>query len=88
MVDFFWGVHHFSAQHYGVLRLYQNFSNLKNSNFSKKQDRLFCWVIGGIMVMLAEIIHGSSYLQEEKIIPVITSTRLFEGIIYFKILGF
>ena len=87
LIDFFWGAHHFAAQHYGVLRIYQNVWKKESSKLSRIQDRFFCWGIGGIMVILAEILHGSSYLQEKNLIPFPISTWFFEKISLLKILG-
>ena len=39
MVDFIWGTHHFAAQHYGVLRLYENVYEKKSTSFSKNEDK-------------------------------------------------
>ena len=87
IIDFFWGAHHFAAQHYGILRIYQNFSKNKVSNFVKIEDRIFCWGVSGLIVILAESIHGTSYLQEKNILPLSISNWLFQEIIFLKILG-
>ena len=69
MLDFFWGMHHFAAQHYGILRLFQHMKNHSSLNSSKLHDRLFCWGIGFILVLIAELLHGVSFLQEKEILP-------------------
>tara|TARA_B100000945_G_C20397209_1_gene605459 strand:+ start:310 stop:1554 length:1245 start_codon:yes stop_codon:yes gene_type:complete len=69
LLDFFWGMHHFAAQHYGILRLFQNMENHSSSNSSKLHDRLFCWGMGFILVLIAELLHGVSFLQEKEILP-------------------
>ncbi len=87
LIDFVWGAHHFAAQHFGILRIYQNVLKKESSKFLKNQDRIFCWGIGGIMVIVAEIIHGTSFLQEKKLIPVNNSILLLDEILFLKILG-
>ena len=82
-LDFAWGFHHFAAQHYGVLRLYQHHSNPKFSKLTKKMDGFYCWVVGGLMVILAELLHGTSYLQEKQILPLINSIWFLEEEISF-----
>ena len=87
MIDFAWGVHHFAAQHYGILRLYDQIWNPRTYKLAKKQDRIFCWGVGGFMVILAELLHGTSYLQERQIIPILSSDLFFFEISFFQRLG-
>jgi len=87
LIDFIWGTHHFSAQHYGIMRLYQNVYNKKSSVFSKNEDRFFCWGVGGIMVIIAEILHGASFLQNRNFIPLPSSLSSFENFLFLKIIG-
>ena len=47
LLDFAWGVHHFAAQHYGILRLYHHCYNPQSAASAEKQDRIFCWGVGG-----------------------------------------
>ena len=37
MIDFAWGAHHFAAQHYGILRLYQYLQKEKSTPSTKKK---------------------------------------------------
>ena len=69
LLDFFWGMHHFAAQHYGILRLFKNRLNPSNANSSRLHDRLFCWGIGFVLVFVAELLHGTSFLQQNQIFP-------------------
>ena len=87
MIDFIWGTHHFAAQHYGMLRLFQNFYNKQHSIFMKNEDRFFCWGVGGVMVIIAEILHGTSYLQDRNLIPLPSSISSFEHFLFLKIFG-
>jgi len=71
LLDFFWGMHHFAAQHYGMLRLFQYRANPSTAHSSHLQDRLFCWVVGFVLVLIAELLHGASFLQQKNILPAI-----------------
>jgi len=69
MLDFAWGAHHFAAQHYGILQLYHYRLNTESTDSTKKYDRIFCWGVGGVLVIIAELLHGTSFLQEKHILP-------------------
>ena len=71
LLDFFWGMHHFSAQHYGMLRLFMHRANPLSPQSSQIHDRLFCWGTGFVLVLIAEILHGASFLQQKQILPAI-----------------
>jgi len=73
LLDFFWGMHHFAAQHYGMLRLLENRFNPLKANSSLLHDRLFCWGTGFVLVLIAEIIHGASFLQHKNILPIMSN---------------
>ena len=69
LLDFFWGMHHFAAQHYGMLRLFQYRANPSIAHSSHLHDRLFCWGAGLVLVLIAELLHGASFLQQKQILP-------------------
>ena len=69
MLDFAWGAHHFAAQHYGILRLYQYRRKAESTPSTKKNDRIFCWGVGGVLIIIAELLHGTSFLQEKHVLP-------------------
>ena len=68
LLDFFWGMHHFAAQHYGMLRLFQYRANPSIAHLSHLHDRLFCWGAGLVLVLIAELLHGVSFLQQKQIL--------------------
>jgi len=80
LLDFAWGMHHFAAQHYGLLRLYHHRWNSKSAPLSNKRDRWYCWGVGGGLVLIAELLHGTSFLQEKNFLPLLTGDWVFEGI--------
>ena len=69
VLDFFWGMHHFAAQHYGMLSLFRHRANPLNARSFQLLDRFFCWGTGFVLVLVAEILHGASFLQQEQILP-------------------
>ena len=69
VLDFFWGMHHFAAQHYGMLSLFRHRANPLNARSFQLLDRFFCWGTGFVLVLVAEILHGVSFLQQEQILP-------------------
>ena len=69
LLDFFWGMHHFASQHYGMLRLFQYRANPSTAHSSHLHDRLFCWGTGFVLVLIAELLHGASFLQQKQILP-------------------
>ena len=71
LLDFFWGMHHFASQHYGMLRLFQYRGNPSTAGSSHLQDRLYCWGTGFVLVLIAELLHGASFLQQKQILPAI-----------------
>ncbi|MBC8258687.1 MAG: hypothetical protein H8E38_06720 [SAR324 cluster bacterium] len=78
LLDFCWGIHHFSAQHYGILRLYHHRWNPENAPSANQQERWYCWGVGGGLVFIAELLHGTSFLQEKNILPLLTADMLIE----------
>ncbi|MBS1256733.1 MAG: hypothetical protein MAG581_02559 [Deltaproteobacteria bacterium] len=72
LLDFIWGMHHFAAQHYGMLRLFHHRSNPETATSSNRQDRFFCWGAGFLLVLIAELLHGTSFLQEKQILPLLS----------------
>ena len=87
LIDFFWGAHHFAAQHYGILKLYHYRWNPETVPNSNKHDRLFCWLVGGALVIIAELLHGTSYLQEKQILPLFQLGWGQEGVSLFLRFG-
>ena len=72
LLDFAWGIHHFAAQHYGILRLYHHRWNPDSASLSNRWDRWYCWGVGGFLVLIAELLHGTSFLQEKHFLPLFT----------------
>lgn len=78
VLDYFWGIYHFAAQHFGMLRLYRHLDPDPGNASEKTRDRWFSLGIGGGLVIFAEILHGTAILQEDWTGPIL-GTKFFEN---------
>ena len=78
MLDYFWGIYHFAAQHFGMLRLYRHPAPGSVDVFEKTRDRWYCLGAAGALVIFAEVLHGTAILQEDWTGPILTS-EVFGG---------
>ena len=78
MLDYFWGIYHFAAQHFGMLRLYRHLDPGSEDVFEKNRDRWYCLGAAGALVIFAEVMHGTAILQEDWTGPILTS-EVFGG---------
>ena len=78
MLDYFWGIYHFAAQHFGMLRLYRHLDPGSEDVFEKNRDRWYCLGAAGGLVIFAEVLHGTAILQEDWTGPILTS-EVFGG---------
>ena len=78
MLDYFWGIYHFAAQHFGLLRLYRHLAPGSEDVFEKIRDRWYCLGAAGGLVIFAEVLHGTAILQEDWTGPILTS-EVFGG---------
>ena len=78
MLDYFWGIYHFAAQHFGMLRLYRHLAPGSEDVFEKNRDRWYCLGAAGGLVIFAEVLHGTAILQEDWTGPILTS-EVFGG---------
>lgn len=56
--------YHFAAQHYGLLSLYRVRAGQTRSRAARRIDRLYALVVGGLLVLLAEIVSGMVAFQD------------------------
>ena len=54
-----------------MLRLFQFRANPSTAQSSQLHDRFFCWGIGLVLVLIAELLHGVSFLQQKQILHTI-----------------
>ena len=71
VVDFLLVSHHFAAQHFGLLSLYRIRAGRAAEPATRRLDRWFALVVGGGVVVLAELLTGSIAFQERWVVPVL-----------------
>ncbi len=71
VVDFVLVSHHFAAQHFGLLSLYRIRAGRAAEPATRRLDRWFALVVGGGVVVLAEVLTGSIAFQERWVVPVL-----------------
>jgi hypothetical protein len=63
-VDYTWGMYHFAAQHFGALSLYRVRIGRDPHRAARWLDRLFALGIGGVLVVVADVVAGSVAYQD------------------------
>ncbi len=63
-VDYFFSLYHFAVQHYGVVSIYRVRAGQRPDASQKRWEKLYCLGMGGGMVLIAEILHGTSFLAQ------------------------
>ena len=64
IIDYVFVTHHFAAQHFGALSLYRSRAGRSRDALTRKVDRWFAWVVGGMLVFLADLLAGSVAYQD------------------------
>ena len=59
ILDYVLVTHHFAAQHFGVLSLYRARGGGTASRGARRIDRLYALVVGGVLVVVAEVVAGT-----------------------------
>lgn len=63
-VDYLLVSHHFAAQHFGLLSLYRGRAGRAGAPSDRRWDRAFALGIGGLAVVLAELLQGATTLPD------------------------
>jgi hypothetical protein len=63
-LDYGWGTYHFAAQHFGALSIYRARIGRDAQRAARWMDRLFALGIGGVLVLLADVLAGSVAYQD------------------------
>jgi hypothetical protein len=74
--DFFFNLHHFALQHYGVLSIYRMRAGQDPASRSKVFEKAYCLWIGGVFVAVGEIFHGAFLLEEQLVTPFVAPATL------------
>ena len=65
ILDYGWVTYHFAAQHFGALSLYRSRSGRSRCLQTRRIDRLFALIVGGLLVFVADILAGAVAYQEQ-----------------------
>src|SRR5262249_27073107 len=64
ILDYALVTYHFAAQHFGALSLYRMRTDRARCGLTRRLDRLFALIVGGGLVLLADILAGSVAYQD------------------------
>jgi len=92
-IDYLLVSYHFAAQHFGILSLYRSRASPRPPPVVRTMDRTFALVVGGAVIVLAELVQGATTLPDAWLgpladhpslallrLPVATLTVLFAGV--------
>lgn len=65
IVDYLWVTYHFAAQHFGALTLYRARVGRAACARTRQMDRLFALGVGGVLVVVADILAGAVAYQDQ-----------------------
>jgi hypothetical protein len=69
ILDYVLVTHHFAAQHFGVLSLYRARAARAGGRSARRWDRAYALVVGGFLVVVAEVVAGTVFFVEVWIDP-------------------
>ena len=64
-LDYFWGIYHFSIQHFGFLRLYRFKNKIEEQIIESKLDKFYCLMVGGLIIILIEFIKTNQIYRNQ-----------------------
>jgi hypothetical protein len=64
-LDYAWVTWHFASQHFGALSLYRSRAGRAACVQTRRFDRFFALVIGGVLVFVADVLAGAVAYQDE-----------------------
>ncbi len=65
ILDYVWVTYHFAAQHFGALSLYRARAERTGCAQTRRLDRVFALGVGGILVLIADLLAGSVAYQDK-----------------------
>jgi len=65
IVDYAWVTYHFAAQHFGALSLYRARADRSGCIQTRRVDRFFALIVGGVLVFVADILAGAVAYQDQ-----------------------
>ncbi len=63
-IFFLYNSYHFGVQHYGVLSIYRVRAGQGHSGWLKRYEKIFCVVVGTILVAIAQARHGAEVVYD------------------------
>jgi len=64
IIDYIFVTYHFATQHFGALSLYRTRVGRSACATTRKMDRLFALCVGGVLVLLADLLAGAAAFQD------------------------
>lgn len=64
IIDYAFVTYHFAAQHFGALSLYRSRAGRSANPWTRRMDRTFALVIGGLLVLAADLLAGAVAYQQ------------------------
>lgn len=65
ILDYAFVTYHFASQHFGALSLYRTRAGRSASLETRRMDRFFTLLVGGVLVFVADILAGAVAYQED-----------------------
>jgi TonB family protein len=65
IIDYACVTYHFAAQHFGALSLYRSRAHRSSCVQTRRYDRLFALIVGGVLVFVADILAGTVAYQDQ-----------------------
>jgi hypothetical protein len=65
IIDYTFVTYHFAAQHFGALSLYRSRAGRSACRRTRRMDRLFALLIGGLFILVADALAGAVAYQQE-----------------------
>jgi len=65
IIDYAFVTYHFASQHFGALSLYRSRAGRSACRWTRRLDRSFALLIGGLLVLVADMLAGAIAFHEE-----------------------
>jgi hypothetical protein len=65
IIDYAWVTYHFASQHFGALSLYRARAERSSCIHTRRLDRFFALTVGGILVLVADVLAGAVAYQDQ-----------------------
>jgi hypothetical protein len=65
VIDYVFVTYHFATQHFGALSLYRTRVGRSACVKTRRMDRIFALSVGGVLVLLADLLAGSAAFQDK-----------------------